>query len=103
MARMAASAAWGLGKYGILGTGKEVELYLFVYYMGQWGTMAKRLICNCFALCRSVGQYGGVHVSDPQEQLQWGILPRCVRSPYRELPVSTTGMHSVSTEHFFKN
>lgn len=42
-------------------------------------------------------------MSDPQEQLQWGILPRCVRSPYRELPVSTTGMHSVSTEHFFKN
>lgn len=70
--------------------------------MGQWGTMAKSLICNCCALCRSVGQYGGVHVSDPQEQLQWGILPRCVRSPYRELPVSTTGMHSVSTEHFLK-
>lgn len=40
-------------------------------------------------------------MSDPQEQLQWGILSRCVRSPYRELPVSTTGMHSVSTEHFF--
>lgn len=52
MARMAASAAWGLGKYGILGTGKEVGLYLFVYYMGQWGTMAKSLICNCY-----VGQW----------------------------------------------
>jgi hypothetical protein len=49
--------------------------------------------CDHFdwCVCRSVGQHGGVHVSDSPQQLQWSILSSCVCPPYRELPAGSAG------------